>query len=118
MEPQGALKVGSQWFNESVGMFDRFDPISRLYRIPIASRVIEWTRIDTCGFHRLVVRTFDSESINPSSSLGGTLECFDGWIPWVKLMCCNVRSFESYFNLISHFYRLRVSCSSSYDIGL
>ena len=113
MEPQGALKVGSQWFNESVGMFDRFDPISRLFRIPIASRVIECRGIDMCGFHGLVVRTLDSESSSPSSSLGGTSKCFEGWIPWVKLMCCNLRSLESSFNLISHSYKFKVPCPSS-----
>ena len=110
MEPQGALKVGSQWFNESVGMFDRFDPISRLFRIPIASRVIECRGIDMCGFHGLVVRTLDSESSNPSSSLYGISKCFDGWIPGFNLMCCSIPAilFQAYFA----FYRFKVPFSS------
>ena len=64
--------------------------------------MIEWSEIDACGFHGLVVRTLDFESCNPVSSLGGTSKCFEGWMRWVKLTCRNVRSLESYFNLISH----------------
>ena len=64
--------------------------------------MIEWSEIETCGFHGLVVRTLDSEPSNPSSSLGGTSKCFEGWIPWVKLKCCNVRSVASYFKSSIH----------------
>ena len=82
MEAQTAYKVGSHLFNENVARFDRFHLISSLFCIPIRSRVIEWSEMETCGFHGLVVRTLDSESSNPSSSLGGTSKCFEGWIPF------------------------------------
>ena len=45
--------------------------------------MIEWSEIEVCGFHGLVVMKLDSKSSNSSSRLPRTSKCVEGLIPFV-----------------------------------